>query len=271
MSKTPTPGWTFSLQIFALLLNGSKDNIDEAIWGYLENICHRYGLGASDEDGPAVAETCVIAGTICADMKLREDAYSMEDEEDARTVVESYVARMTPCSVREPLHQSFCASLIDFVFGEWISSLGDLLYPMIRVGYERIWLELSDENIARDVVWGTNTAQFIMNTLASTQRLFSAEKWFKSTEIEAFVPPLHDVDIAGLLGQALLLPTNLLLDDDVDGMWAKLIKSTITFAQTLAYSKGSAVAEKLFADEYSTWFNTLKYIRLQILNNPNKD
>ncbi|KAG9118785.1 hypothetical protein FRC07_006527 [Ceratobasidium sp. 392] len=248
VSKTPTPGWIFPLQVFALLLRSIKKENIETTWTYLENLCHRYGLGSGEEDLPALAETCITAAKFCINSDFLGDSYRMEDEEDARTVVESYVARMTPRPGKGPLPQVFCSTLIDFVFGERISTLGELLHPMIRVGYERVWLDLLDEKVARDTIWGVNLAQLAINVFGSTESV---------AEIEAFVPPLYDVNIVGLIGQVLLMPTNL----PPDGI----------FAQTLAYSKSSAVAEKLFADEYSSWHNTLKYIRLQILNNPDRD
>ncbi|KAG8718132.1 hypothetical protein FRC09_013110 [Ceratobasidium sp. 395] len=271
VSKAPTPGWKFLLRMFTILLKDSKKENNESDWGYLENLCHRYGLGASEEDLPTVTDVCGEAGGICTDGRLIERSYRMEDEEDARTVVESYIARMTPDPNKEPLPQFFCSTLIDFVFGERISTLGETLLPMLRVGYERIWLELADEKVARDVNWGTNLAQLVISTMGSTERLFGAEHRFKSSEIEAFVSPLHDVDIVGLLGQALLLPTNLPPHPEVDAYWVRLIKSAVSFTQTLAYSKSSALAARLFADEHSTWLNTLNYIRSQVLHNPDKD
>ncbi|KAG9097242.1 hypothetical protein FRC06_007767, partial [Ceratobasidium sp. 370] len=289
VSKAPMPGWTFLLKIFSeQLLEDFKTSRQvysftlpeliyrrwsrhEASWGYLENLCHRYGLAASDEDLPIVADTCSISGSICTDDHLREISNGMEDEDDARTIVESYIARMTPRPDVEPLPLSFCATLVDFVFREQICWLGDVLLPLIRIGYERIWAELGDEKVTRDVDWGTNLARFVINTMGSTERLFGAEHRFKPAEIEAFLPPLHDIDVVGVLGQALLMPTNLPPDSQVDLYWAKLIERVVSFAQTLSYSKSSALAAEIFADEYSNWLKTLNYIRLQILNNPDKD
>ncbi|KAG8684871.1 hypothetical protein FRC09_015095, partial [Ceratobasidium sp. 395] len=43
------------------------------------------------------------------------------------------------------------------------------------------------------------------------------------------------------------------------------------FAETLSYSKSSALAAKLFVENHSDWLHVLYYIRQQILNNPHKD
>ncbi|KAG9125614.1 hypothetical protein FRC07_006881 [Ceratobasidium sp. 392] len=272
VSKAPMHGWAFPLRIFAeLLLESFKISRNEATWGYLENLCHRYGLVASEEDLPVIAETCIIVGSICTDDHMREMSNGMKDEEDAQIVVESYIARMTLRPGVEPLPIAFCATLVDFVFREQVCFLGGILVPLIKVGYERIWQELADEKVARDADWGTNLARFIINTMGSTERLFGAEHRFRPTEIEAFVPPLHEIDIVGFLGQALLLPMNLPPDSQIDLYWAMLIKRVVSFAQTLSYSKSSALSSKLFAGEYATWLNTLSHIRLQVLSNPDKD
>lgn len=41
------------------------------------------------------------------------------------------------------------------------------------------------------------------------RRLFGAEHKFKQAEIESFFQVLHDVDVIGLIGQTLLMPTSL--------------------------------------------------------------
>ncbi|KAG9089340.1 hypothetical protein FRC06_001595 [Ceratobasidium sp. 370] len=251
-SKAATPGWSIVMRIFSehLLEDFKIKKVEPLMWGYLETLCHRYGIMTREEE---------------------EVPLTMEDEEDARTVVESYIARMTPRPKVELLPIGFCATLVDFVFQQTISVLGELLLPLIRVGFERVWLELADQQVIRDVEWCVTMAQVYINNLGVTERLFGAEHKFQATDIEAFLRPLHDINIVGFLGQAILLPTNLPPDPKVDKCWARLIKSVISFTQTLSYSKSSALAAKLFANERSNWLATLDYIRLQILNNPSTD
>ncbi|KAG8740224.1 hypothetical protein FRC10_004597, partial [Ceratobasidium sp. 414] len=266
VSKVPMPGWTFLLKIFSeQLLEDFETSRHEVSWGYLENLCHRYGLAASEEDLPIIADTCNLGGSICTDDHLREISNGMEDEDDARTIVESYIARMTPRPGEEPLPLSFCATLVDFVFREQICWLGEVLIPLIKVGYERVWAELADEKVVRDADWGTNLARFVINTMGSTERLFGAEHRFKPAEIETFLPPLHDIDVVGFLGQALLMPTNLPPD------CAFHFNPNAGALFTPRQPKSSTLAAKLFADDYSNWFNTLNHIRLQILNNPDQE
>ncbi|KAG9073492.1 hypothetical protein FS749_015107, partial [Ceratobasidium sp. UAMH 11750] len=273
-SKAATPpGWSIVIRIFSehLFEDVKIRKVEPVMWGYLETLCHRYGIITREEEVPLVTEICSVAGELPMETNVRHHVQTMEDEEDARTVVESYIARMTPRPGVELLPIGFCATLVDFVFQEEISVLGELLLPLVRVGFERVWLELTDEKVTRDVDWCVSMAQVYINNLGATERLFGAENKFQAAEIEAFVRPLHDIDIVGFLGQAILLPTNLPPDPEVDKCWTGLIKSVISFAQTLSYSKSSALAAKLFADEYSTWLATLSYIRLQMMNNPSTD
>ncbi|KAG8740220.1 hypothetical protein FRC10_004593 [Ceratobasidium sp. 414] len=245
-SKAATPGWSIVMRIFSehLFEDIKIGKVEPVMWGYLETLCHRYGIITREEEVPLVADICSITGDICAEANVRHHVQTMQDEEDARTVVESYIARMTPRPEVELLPIDFCATLVDFVFQEEISVLGDLLLPLVGVGFERVWLELADEKVVRDVEWCVSMAQVYVSNLGATERLFGAEHKFHAAEIEAFVRPLHDIGVVGFLGQAILLPTNLPPD---------------------------ALAAKLFADEYSNWLATLNHIRLQILNNPSTD
>jgi hypothetical protein len=139
------------------------------MWGFLETMCHRYGLVASEDEIDFITEICTITGDICSDASTRHFVQTMEDEEDARTVVDSYISRMTPKPDVQPLRIFFCATLADFVFQQSISTLGEVLVPLIKVGYERIWTELAEEWIARDVQWCIDMAQCIINTLGCTE------------------------------------------------------------------------------------------------------
>ena len=96
----------------------------------------------------------------------------MEDESDARTVVESYIERMTPKPDVEPFPMHFCATLVDFVFQQEVSTLGETLIPLITVGYERIWAELENMEIERDHDWCMDTVLCVINTLGATEWVF---------------------------------------------------------------------------------------------------
>lgn len=93
----------------------------------------------------------------------------MEDEQDARTVVESYIARMMPKADVEPFPMFFCATLVDFIFQQEISTLGETLVPLIMVGYERFWAELEDKTITRDLDWSVDALLCVINTLGATE------------------------------------------------------------------------------------------------------
>ncbi|KAG8795628.1 hypothetical protein FRC12_011974 [Ceratobasidium sp. 428] len=271
LSKAALPGWVFLFRIVLDLLFGdiSRARLDPLTWGFLDNLCHRYGLYATEEDIDIVAETSTMAGALCPEDHYRERAHSMVDVNDARTLVEAYNNRMTSTPL---LPLSFCSTLVDVIVREDVCFLGEeMLVKLIRVSYERAWMELGDEMVRRDADWSQNMARIVINTMGSTERLFAAEHRFKPAQIEAFVPPLYDIDVIGFLGQALLLPTLLPPEQEVDSSWSTLIQRVISFAETLSYSKSSALAAKLFVENHSDWLHMLYYIRQQILNNPHKD
>jgi hypothetical protein len=139
------------------------------MWGFLETMCHRYGLFASVDELDFVTEICTITANICSEASTRHFVQAMEDEEDARTVVNTYIARMTPKPDVQLLRIFFCATLVDFVFQETISTLGEVLVPLVKAGYERIWMELAEERIVRDVRWCIDMAQCLINTLGCTE------------------------------------------------------------------------------------------------------
>ncbi|KAG8795862.1 hypothetical protein FRC12_008585 [Ceratobasidium sp. 428] len=271
LSKAALPGWVFLFRIILDLLLGdiSRARSDPLSWGFLDNLCHRYGLYATEEDIDIVAETCIMAGALCPEDHYRQRAHSMVDVDVARTLVEAYNNRMTSTPL---LPLSFCSTLVDVIVREDVCFLGEeMLVKLIRVSYERAWMELGDGMVRRDADWSQNMARIVVNTMGSTERLFAAEHRFKPAQIEAFVPPLYDIDVIGFLGQAVLLPTLLPPEQQVDSSWSTLIQRVISFAETLSYSKSSALAAKLFAENRSDWLHVLNYIRQQILNNPYKD
>ncbi|KAG9125612.1 hypothetical protein FRC07_006879 [Ceratobasidium sp. 392] len=113
--------------------------------------------------------------------------------------------------------------------------------------------------------------RYALSMKDNIERMFSAERRFKPEEFEAFVPPLvQDIDVVGFLGRVTLLPMDLLPDPRIDACWATVIEYIISLTQLLT-SKISTLSAKVFTDEYPTWLKTLSYIRLQVLNNQNKN
>ncbi|KAG8678486.1 hypothetical protein FRC09_019805, partial [Ceratobasidium sp. 395] len=197
--------WESRKQMSHILSKATLPGLDPLSWGFLDNLCHRYGLYATEEDIDIIAETCTMAGALCPEDHFRERAHSMVDVDDARTLVEAYNNRIASTPL---LPLSFCSTLVDVIVREDVCFLGEeMLVKLIRVSYERAWMELGDEMVRRDADWSQNMARIVINTMGSTERLFAAEHRFKPAQIEAFVPPLYDIDVIGFLGQALLLPT----------------------------------------------------------------
>lgn len=139
------------------------------MWGFLEALCHRYALVSIDIETDFLTDIPPISTGICTAGSERHYAQGMKDEQDARTVVESYIERMTPKPDVAPLPTMFCATLTDFVFQEDISTLGEVLVPLLKVGYERIWMDLVDKVMVRDVEWCVALIQFVVNTLGCTE------------------------------------------------------------------------------------------------------
>lgn len=81
-------------------------------------------------------DVCSTIGEQCTDDVINH-AHGMVDEEDAETIVGSYIARMTPRRKREPLPLSFCTNLVDFTFQQEISGLGGKIPSLLKVGFER--------------------------------------------------------------------------------------------------------------------------------------
>ena len=149
-----------------------RDRNETLQWGFLETLCHRYALVCSEDETDYVTKVSRLSNGICTDDGERHYVQGMEDEQDARTVVESYITRMTPKSDVEPFSMFFCATLVDFIFQQEISTLGETLVPLIMVGYERIWAELEDKEITRDLDWSMDVVSCVINTLGATEWVF---------------------------------------------------------------------------------------------------
>ncbi|KAF8598085.1 hypothetical protein BDV93DRAFT_610034, partial [Ceratobasidium sp. AG-I] len=267
-AKVPTHGWSFVIQVIVehyIKDSKQKKRRDSILWGSLETLAHRYGLVSAPIETDYITDIPQVGTLFCTLESERQYVQRIIDEQDARTVVESYIARMTLKPDVEPLPTMFCATLADFVFQEEISTLGEILVPLLKVANERVWIDLVDGVVVRDVEWCVGFVQCVVHTLGCTERLFGAEHKFKRAEIESFLQVLHDIDIIGLIGQTLLMPMNLPPSVEVDHCWAKIVKIMISYSQTLAYSKSSSFAAKLFEAQYTDWLTTMSYIRRQVL------
>ncbi|KAF8598098.1 hypothetical protein BDV93DRAFT_610042, partial [Ceratobasidium sp. AG-I] len=268
-SKVPTAGWSFVIQIIGEHLAEEdlrKKKNETLLWGFLGTLCHRYALVCSEDETDYITTIPRLSNSISTDDGEEHYVRGMEDEQDARTVVESYIKRMTPKPGVEPFSMHFSATLVDFVFQQEVSTLGETLVPLITVGYERIWAELKNKEITRDSDWCKDVILCMVNTLGATERLFGVEHKFKQTEIHSFFQALHDIDIIGLIGQILLMPTSLQPAAGIDQWWAQMIKTIVGYGQTLAYAKESSFAAKLFEVNYSDWYNTMIFVQHQILH-----
>lgn len=139
------------------------------LWGFLQTLSHRYGLVSAPIETDYITDIPQVGTIVCTLENERQYVGRMVDEQDARTVVESYIARMTPKLDVEPLPTMFCATLADFVFQEEISTLGEVLVPLLKVGYERVWIDLLDGVVVRDVEWCVGLVQCVVHALGCTE------------------------------------------------------------------------------------------------------
>lgn len=139
------------------------------MWGLLENLCHRYILVGTDFETIFLTDVPSISTTVRTENSESSYIQRMVDEQDARTVVKSYIARMTPKADVEALSADFCATLVDFIFQHDLSTLGEMLVPLIKVGYERIWMDLMDGVVVRDAKWCEGFIQCVVSTLRGTE------------------------------------------------------------------------------------------------------
>ncbi|KAF8598083.1 hypothetical protein BDV93DRAFT_512799 [Ceratobasidium sp. AG-I] len=228
-AKVPTHGWSFVIQIIAehyLTDSMRKKKRDSVLWAFLEALSHRYALFSAPIETDHITDIPKIGTVVCTDETERGYLQRMIDKQDARTVVESYIARMTPKAGVAPLPTLFCSTLVDFVFQHEISALGGLLAPLLKVW--RMGLQLG--------MWSGGE---ILSSM-----------WLTHWDVPS---------------QMLLMRTNLSLSVEVDQTWAKLVKFTIRYSQTIAYSQSFSFAATLFEDQYIDWTTTMSYIQRQIL------
>lgn len=252
---------------------------DEDEWSFIQMLCFRYSLVAPTEELHFLSAICL---KIDAYRQASNDPYfilSLVDMDDARTVLQAYITRMTPSPSQDRVLAGFAFDdlMIEFIGQDVMLDLVDLMPRLLSVSFSWIWEQLDlDARTEGDLSQDKELIRFAIFTFDIVKRLYANARGMPAQTVSSFTKALSEGDFLNLVGRVMFMPMadgskageleqDSHSDDSYDSNdpynvtqnWSRLAESIISFSKVYAESapatNGTLV--KFYPDWVKTWNN----------------